>query len=112
MKEQAPSLATCFNWYRKFDNGDKSLEDSRRTGRPHTQNRQLVLATCGEHSDLTNTSNPKYSMPFGLRESREVATSRITCFDVSGQTEACRYLHFSPQTSPYIYLDRLDRHDG
>ncbi|VDP42767.1 unnamed protein product [Heligmosomoides polygyrus] len=36
MKEQAPSLATCFNWYRILDNGDESFEDSRCTGRPHT----------------------------------------------------------------------------
>ncbi|VDP11826.1 unnamed protein product [Heligmosomoides polygyrus] len=53
MKEQAPSRETCFNWYRKFDNGDKSLQDSRCTGRPHTQSRQLVLATCGARPDLS-----------------------------------------------------------
>ncbi|VDO86248.1 unnamed protein product [Heligmosomoides polygyrus] len=46
MKEQAPSRATCLNLLAcNFDNGDKPLEDSRRTGRPHAQNSQLVLAT-------------------------------------------------------------------
>ncbi|VDP00347.1 unnamed protein product [Heligmosomoides polygyrus] len=79
MKEQAPSRATCFNWYRKFDNGDKSLEDFRRTGRPHTENRQLVLDTCDvqpdlsvrELSDLTNT--PMSTVHDVLRSSGKVA---------------------------------------
>ncbi|VDO22348.1 unnamed protein product [Heligmosomoides polygyrus] len=53
IREQAPCRATCFNWYRNFDNGDESLEGFRRTGRPHTQNKQLVLAPCGARPDLS-----------------------------------------------------------
>ncbi|VDO71802.1 unnamed protein product [Heligmosomoides polygyrus] len=74
LKEPTPSRATCFNWYHKFDNGGESLGDSRRTGRPHMHNRQLVLANSGarpdfsvrELSDLRILLGLQYTMIFGL----------------------------------------------
>ncbi|VDO84675.1 unnamed protein product [Heligmosomoides polygyrus] len=33
-KDHAPSRATCFIWYRKFNNGDEALKEHRRARRP------------------------------------------------------------------------------
>ncbi|EYC04283.1 hypothetical protein Y032_0088g2117 [Ancylostoma ceylanicum] len=37
MDDQAPSRATCFIWYRRFRNGEESLDEAPRIGRPPTQ---------------------------------------------------------------------------
>ena len=53
MKDQAPSRATCFRWYGKFDKGGKCLEDCSRSGRPLTRKKQLILAICEERPNVT-----------------------------------------------------------
>ncbi|VDP47141.1 unnamed protein product [Heligmosomoides polygyrus] len=114
MKEQAPYRATCFNWYRKFDNDDESLEDSRHTGRPHTQNRQLVFAACGarpdlsvrELSDLTNT--PKSTVHDVLRSSGKVAKlprvvpHALTPHDKRKRVDTCTSLLIRRHTFAWI----------
>ncbi|VDO87237.1 unnamed protein product [Heligmosomoides polygyrus] len=121
MKEQAPSQATCFDWCRKFDNGDDSLKDSRRTGRPHTQNRQLVLATCGAQPDLSVrelsglTNTPKSTVHDALRPSGKIAklpqvvSHALTSQDKRKRVDICPSL-----LNRFLLnrLDRLDRHNG
>ncbi|VDP07807.1 unnamed protein product [Heligmosomoides polygyrus] len=53
MKEHTPSQVTCFGWNCKFNNGDESLEDSRRTGGLHTRVGQLVLLRVSRSSLCT-----------------------------------------------------------
>ncbi|EYC24846.1 hypothetical protein Y032_0013g2135 [Ancylostoma ceylanicum] len=78
MGDQAPSRATCFIWYRKFGNGEKSLDEAPRIGRPPTQKRRVVIATCEVQPDLSvrniaaRTQTPKSSVHDVFRTSGKV----------------------------------------
>lgn len=79
MKDQAPSRATCFRWYGKFDKGGKCLEDCSRSGRPLTRKKQLILAICEERPNVTvrelatSSGAPKSTVHDVLRASGKVA---------------------------------------
>ncbi|VDL72823.1 unnamed protein product [Nippostrongylus brasiliensis] len=40
----APSLGACYRWFKRFDEGDFSMEESPRSGRPRSSNSDTVLA--------------------------------------------------------------------
>ncbi|WKY12319.1 hypothetical protein Q1695_003698 [Nippostrongylus brasiliensis] len=79
MEDQAPSRATCFNWYWTFENGNESLDEAPRTGRPPTEKKQQILATCDEQPNLTVrglaalTHTPKSTVYETIRRSGKVA---------------------------------------
>ncbi|VDO68265.1 unnamed protein product [Heligmosomoides polygyrus] len=71
MKEQAPSRATRINWYRKFDNSDKSLEAQvdhiRRTDRSYSPPAVLdPIFLYANFQTLQILLSPQYTMFFGL----------------------------------------------
>ncbi|EYC16093.1 hypothetical protein Y032_0035g3149 [Ancylostoma ceylanicum] len=78
MGDQAPSRAACFIWYRKFRNGEESLVEAHRIGRPPTQKRSVVIATCEAQPDLSvrdiaaRTQTPKFTVHDVLRTSGKV----------------------------------------
>ncbi|EYC12886.1 hypothetical protein Y032_0045g1141 [Ancylostoma ceylanicum] len=78
MGDQAPSLATCCIWYRKFRNGEESLDEAPRTGRPPTQKRSVAIANCEAQPDLSvqdiaaRTQTPKSTVHDFFRTSGKV----------------------------------------
>ncbi|EYC02696.1 hypothetical protein Y032_0098g3078 [Ancylostoma ceylanicum] len=78
MGDQAPSRAVCFIWYRKFRDGEESLDQAPRIGRPPTQKRSVVIATCEAQPDLSvrdiaaRTQTPKSTVHDVLRTSGKV----------------------------------------
>ncbi|EYB81723.1 hypothetical protein Y032_0375g237 [Ancylostoma ceylanicum] len=78
MGDQAPSRATCSIWYRWFRNMEESLDDAPRIGRPPTQKRSSVIATCEAQPDLSvrdiaaRTQTPESTVHDVLRTSGKV----------------------------------------
>ncbi|EYC34120.1 hypothetical protein Y032_0001g254 [Ancylostoma ceylanicum] len=78
MGDQAASRATCFIWYRKFRNGEESHDEAPRIGRPPTQKRSVVIATCEAQPDLSvrdiaaRTQTPKSTVHDVFRTSGKV----------------------------------------
>ncbi|EYC02797.1 hypothetical protein Y032_0098g3127 [Ancylostoma ceylanicum] len=78
MGDQAPSGAACFIWYRKFRNGEESLVEAHRIGRPSTRKRSVVIAICEAKPDLSvrdiaaRTQTPNSTVHDVLRTSGKV----------------------------------------
>ncbi|EYB82864.1 hypothetical protein Y032_0348g3164 [Ancylostoma ceylanicum] len=95
MGDRAPSRATCFIWYRRFRNGEESLGEAPRIGRPSTQKRSAVITTCEAQSSCAGYSSPYTDSkvhcarrPSDFRQSFEAASSSSSCAEPMGQEEA------------------------
>ncbi|EYC37963.1 hypothetical protein Y032_0754g2064 [Ancylostoma ceylanicum] len=117
MDDQAPSRTTCFIWYRKFR---RIMYEASRIGRPPTQKRSVVIATCEAQPDhsvrdvAARTQTSKSTIHDVLRTSDKVPKlPRVLPHVLSTwDKKRCVEVYFPPQPPSYVCFDRFNSHHG